>query len=334
VSCVLALQKAALDLGVTSSTPMSQLVKMCALAEHTDIQGIWIGEDLRSGVDVFVQASIVMLNAPTKNVGIGVTSPLVRNVTTISRAAAALQQMDSTRFRLGVGVGGLQDLAQLGLAVHRPIAALRDTIDVLGRIWSGETLTFKNELFDVRQFKARYRCPHRIPIYLGVRGPRLLRLAGRSAEGVILSGPLTYVKKAISIVRKEVTGRIPLRGFRIVVWLPTLVVRRRSDQELARIVAATVIADTPVRVLEMAEIPHERVKLIQETARRRGYWAASKHVTDELLNSFTISGDPNSIARAFNSIAGLGVDELVFGPPYGSSQIRSVREVVEAWARL
>lgn len=312
----------------------TEIVKMASQAEHSDIHGIWIGEDLRNGVDVFVQASLVLLNAPTKNVGIGVTSPLVRNATTIARAAAVLGQMDHAKFRLGLGVGGLHDLAKLHLSVNRPIAALRDSVNVLRKIWSGEALTFEDEFLDIHQFKASYRSQLGIPIYLGVRGPQLLRLAGKIADGVILSGPRAYLKKAIDILRKEVAGRGSSGGFKIVAWLPTLVLKRATDKEFARIVAATVIADSPAQVLEMAEISYERVKFVQKTARRRGYLAASKHVTDELLDSFTISGDPNSIAQVFKSIASLGVDELVFGPPYGSPPIRSLREVTEAWAQL
>lgn len=327
------MRKAALDIGVTSGASMSQIVKMARQAEHADVHGIWIGEDLRRGGDVFVQASVAMLNAPSKIVGIGVTSPLVRNISTIARAGAALGEIDPARFRLGLGVGGLQDLVRLGLPADRPIALLRNAVQTLRRMWSGETLTIQDEHLDIHQFKASYQAQAKIAIYLGVRGPKLLRLATGIADGVILSGPMTYLKKAIDIVRRVAAKRKSQDDLKTVVWLPTLVSRRQIDQELARVVAATVIADTPTQVLEMAEISYEAVEQVQKTAQKRGYWAASKHVTDRLLHDFTISGKPSRIVEVFDALAGLGVDELVFGPPYGSPPLRSVREVVEAWAR-
>jgi len=328
------LERAVLDLGLASSASMSQILRLAAVAERTGVHGIWIGEDIGRGYDIFTQASIMMLNAPTKNIGIGVTSPKVRNISTIARAAAALREIDPARFRLGLGVGGLQDLARLGLTVEKPVAMLKESVDALRRIWAGETLTLRGETFHLRQFLARYRPGFSIPLYLGVRGPSLLRLAGRIADGVILSGPLAYLKKALEMVRTGAIGGGSTSRPRSVVWLPTLVVRTKMDRELAKAVAATVIADTPPSVLEMAGISDNAVERIRKTARQRSYRAASKHVTKELLDSFTISGDAKYICEVFQSLAKLGADEVVFGPPYGSSVGRSIHEVIRAWERL
>jgi len=313
---------------------MDRILQIASVAKGSDIYGIWVGEDIGRGYDVFVQASVMMLKAPDKKVGVGVTSPLVRNISTIARAASALREIDPGRFRLGLGVGGLQDLARLGLSVKKPVALLKDSIDALRRIWAGETLTIKGEKFDLQQFLARYRLSFSIPLYLGVRGPQLLRLAGRIADGVILSGPLAYIEKALKTVRAEAIAR-PLKSrLRAVVWLPTLVVRKTADKELARAVAATVIADTPPSVLEMSEIPEDVARNVRKTAQELGYTAASKHVTEKLLDSFTISGNAGYICQVFHSVAKLGADEVIFGPPYGTPIVRSIREVMKAWDHL
>lgn len=313
---------------------MRQILRIAAVAERAGVHGIWIGEDMGRGYDVFTQASIMMLNAPTKNVGIGITSPIVRNISTIARAAAALREIDPARFRLGLGVGGLQDLARLGLAVDKPVAMLKEAVDALRRIWAGETVTLRGESFHLRQFLARYPVGFTIPVYLGVRGPSLLRLAGRIADGVILSGPLAYLKKALEVVRTSAIGGGLRSRPRSVIWLPTVIVRKRSDGKLAKAAAATVIADTPLSVLEMAGISDSAVERVRKTARERGYTAASRHVTKELLDSFAISGDAKHLSQVFQSLAKLGADELVLGPPYGSSAARSIHEVVRAWERL
>lgn len=328
------MQTAALSLGVTSLAPIGKIRRIASLAEHSGVYGMWIGEDIGRGSDVFVQASAAMLTAPTTNVGIGVTSPMVRNISTIARAAAALAEIDPGRFGLGLGVGGLQDLARLGLTVEKPFMMMKDAVHALRRIWAGETLTLQGENFDLRQFLVRYQSRFNVPLYLGVRGPKLLRLAGQIADGVILSGPMAYLKKALEIVRTGAIGRGTRSRPRIVVWLPTLVVRKRKDQDLARAVAATVIADTPAKVLEMAEISETAVESVRRTARERGYPAASSYVTEELLNSFTISGNARHVSQVLQSLAELGADEVVFGPPFGTPLTRSIREVVSAWQTL
>jgi len=333
-SCVQSLPEALLDLGVTSAAPMKRILGVTSIAKRSDVYGIWLGEDIGRGGDVFVQAAVAMRSAPNKRIGIGVTSPVVHNISTIARACAALREIDPKRFRLGLGVGGLQDLVRLAVEVRRPYKMLRETIDALRGIWNGETVTLKGERFELSKYLARYRPGFTIPLYLGVRGPALLRLAGRTADGVILSGPVRYLEKALKIVHDEATLRKSGTRPRVVFWLPTLVTRNKSDRDLARTVAATVIADTPTSVLEMAGISDTEVADVQRTAREQGYDAASGYVAEELLNSFTISGEAGQICEVFQSLAKLGADEIIFGPPYGREIFWSIRGVVRAWERL
>ena len=334
VSRVQCLRRQVLDLGVTSRASMSEMIRIASEARRGNVYGIWIGEDIAFSRDVFVQASVLMRNAPNRIVGIALTSPAVHNITTIARAAASLRQIDRGWFRLSLGVGGLQDLARLRVTVAKSVAMMKQAMDALRKIWTGGTVTVQGETFELRRFQARYRSGLEIPIYLGVRGPKLLRLAGRTADGIILSGPLPYLQQAIDLIRAEATSRDSRARFRIVVWLPTLVVKAKKDRDLARSVAATVIADTPPNVLEMARIPEDDVGSLRRTARQQGYTEASKYVTDELLESFTLAGDTAHICEAFLSLGRLGVDEVIFGPPYGRDRLHSIREVIRAWARL
>jgi len=327
------LRRALLDLGVTSAAPLSRIRGVVSIAKRSDVYGIWLAEDIDSAADVFVQAGIAMRSAPTKRIGIGMTIPLVYNISTIARASAVLMEMAPNRFRLGLGVGSVRGLARLTVEVRRPCKVLRETSEALRWIYNGETVTLKGECFELDNYLARYRPRFTIPIYLGVRGRALLRFAGRMADGVILSGPIRYVEKAIHILREEATLRRSAGSPRVVFWLPTLVTRNKADRNLARTMAATMIAGTPANVLEMTGISDGAVD-VRRTAREQGYDAASEYVTEELLNNFTISGAPEQICEVFQLLAKLGVSEVVFGPPYGREIFRSIREVVRTWESL
>jgi alkanesulfonate monooxygenase SsuD/methylene tetrahydromethanopterin reductase-like flavin-dependent oxidoreductase (luciferase family) len=320
-----------LDLGVMSNAPMSRILEIASALERRNVNGIWISEDIDQGSDIFVQASIMMLTARTKNVGICVTNLIARNISTIARAAAALREIDPARFRLSLGVGGLQNVPNPELTVEKPVAMLRDIVDALRRIWAGETLTIEGETIDLQQFLARYKTGFSIPLYLSMRDPSLLRPAARIADGVILSGPIPYLEKTVAILRTASQDRWSRP--KLVFWLPTIVIQGRGDRRLAKTAAAAAIVGTPPSVLEMAEISEDNVMRVRMVAQARGYEAASGHVTDELLNSFTVSGDARYICQAFQSLAKLGADEIVFGPPYGNSLSRSIREIAKAWDR-
>jgi 5,10-methylenetetrahydromethanopterin reductase len=312
---------------------MAHALKIAASVERSSAYGIWIGEDIGRGYDIFSLTSIVMLNAPSKMVGIGVTSPAVRNITTIARAAAALVQTAPGRFRLGIGVGGLQDLARIGTTVAKPVAMLRDASETLRNIWRGSTLNQQGNNFELKSYAAKYNRTERIPLYFGVRGPKLLRLASRIADGAILSGPLPYIERAVSIIKSAARDR-NLRNFRITVWLPTLIVGKRTSKQFAKVVAATVIADTTVEVFGLAGISEHGIEKLQRTARRRGYQAAANYVTEELLDTFTVSGNPGQVCDVFHLMQKLGADEVVFGPPYGHPILEAIDEVTKTWARV
>lgn len=328
------MRRADLNVGITTNIPMEYILKIASFVERSSAYGIWIGEYINRRYDIFSQASVVMLNAPSKTVGIGVTSPAIRNITTIARAAAALGQTAPGRFRLGIGVGGLQDLARIGTTVEKPVAMLRDASETLRNIWSGSTLNQKGKTFELRNYAGRYKLTEPIPLHFGVRGPKLLRLASRIADGVILSGPLPYIERAISIIKSAARDRSLTGEFRITVWLPTLIVGKRTKKQFAKVVAATVIADTTAEVFDLAGISEPAIEKIQRTARRRDYQAAARYVTEELLDSFTISGNPRQVCDVFHSTQKLGADEVVFGPPYGHPILEAIEEVVKTWARV
>jgi len=320
-----------LSVGLTSSATDAEIASIASCAEQNPVHGIWTGEDIGSNKDIFLQTYSVMKHAPSKYVGIGITSPLLRNITTIARVAETLSEANPTRFRLGLGVGGLRDLERLGIAFTRPVQRLESTVDALREIWAGEVLSRNSEGIELRQYQARYRPETVIPVYLGVRGPSLLKLAGKIADGVILSGPVSYIEKAVRIVQNQRTRRTS-RPPRVVAWLPTILTGRKADIKFAKTVTATVVADTPRSVLEMSDVDDDAIR-VQDVARRRGYAAASSSVTDELLNHFTIAGGADHICSVFQSLGKLGVEEVVFGPPYGRRPLASIQEVAETWAR-
>jgi 5,10-methylenetetrahydromethanopterin reductase len=324
------MRKVALSVGLTSGTTIKEIVRICAETKRSSTYGIWIGEDLRAQRDVFVLTHLLMRHAPGKTVGIGVASAFAWNVTTMARAAHTLSQAHPTRFRLGIGVGGLQDLQRMGLKITQPFWTLQTTVEVLHKIWADEIITRMAGSIELHRYQARYLHGTGVPIYLGVRGPHLLRLAGRMADGVILSGPLPYLRKAIEIILNQKRHRISESDPRIVVWLPTLLIEKETDLALARKVAATVIADTPMGVLEMARLGDD-VRHLQEAARKHGYAYATRLISDDLLDQFTISGDEEHLLNAYRCLANLGIEEIVFGPPYGRKPITAIRKTAEMW---
>lgn len=325
-----------LDLGLTSDMQLNQILGLSKHAQKLGFKNVWLGEDISGRHDVFTVASIILLNQPGMNVGIGITSPLIRNITTIARATVGLAETaGNEHFRLGLGIGGLQDLSRLGITVRNPRNVMRGAVALLKRIWNGENVSFEGEGFVLRNYRARHLLLNHVPIFLGARGPKMLKLAGEIADGIILSGPKTYLGKAIKLVKGSIENSPhPERNFSFVVWIPTILTKKPSELDLVQKVAASVLVDTPRKVLEMAELDYGQIETILRVYRRNGLAKVAKLVGRDLIEEVAIHGNSKKVCQAFKLFEKMGVNEVVFGPPYGVNSQATLTELARAWRRF
>ena len=112
----------------------------------------------------------------------------------LAKAAASLDVLSGGRVELGLGAGGFWDAIQgYGGPRRGPadaLAALAEAIQVLRKIWSGErNLRFEGDHYRLAGVHSGPVPAHPIGIWLGVYGPRALRLAGQVADGWVPSLP-------------------------------------------------------------------------------------------------------------------------------------------------
>lgn len=103
--------------------------------------------------------------------------------------AATVGHISNGRFVLGVGTGGYgPDFWESVGMPDRPIAVMRDYLNVLHGLLAGETVTYKGPMLHVRDAAvgAAADLP-RVPVYLGALGAQMLRLAGELADGALLN---------------------------------------------------------------------------------------------------------------------------------------------------
>ncbi|MFI0370156.1 LLM class flavin-dependent oxidoreductase [Actinomadura sp. 1N219] len=112
----------------------------------------------------------------------GVSNLITRHLAVSASAAATLQEISGGRFVLGLGTGD-SAVYNLGLTAMRrdEFAA---SIESLRGLLRGEDVTHQGMDIHVRW------ADHRVPIYVTAEGPKMLRLAGRIADGVIVGAGL------------------------------------------------------------------------------------------------------------------------------------------------
>ncbi len=146
-------------------------------------------------------------------IGTGVINPFTRYPSLIAMTAATLSELTGGRFFLGLGSGGvIGSLAHgipgefVDLKFSHPLGHMEEMVSVLRRLLSGERVTFAGRFYSLDGVKINFNPkPARIPIYFGQQGPNMIELAGRIADGVIITLCCTvpYVRKMIELAERS-----------------------------------------------------------------------------------------------------------------------------------
>lgn len=166
--------------------PMDALPDLARLAEAHGFGCAWGGEANNKDPTVMLAA----IAAVTKRLKIGsaVYHILGRTPATLALQAVGLDELSQGRFLLGIGVSNPTIARWHGLPFDRPLARVKEYLEVVRLAMQGEKLNFDGEFFSAHGFKLAFRPSGRtIPIYLAAFGPKMSRLAGNVTDGVLIN---------------------------------------------------------------------------------------------------------------------------------------------------
>lgn len=111
----------------------------------------------------------------------------------LAKQAATLDVLTGGRIELGLGAGAFWDgIAAFGGMRRNPgeaYQAFEDALHIIRGMWdnAGGSFTYEGEHYQVKGVRPGPAPAHRIPIWVGGRGPRMLGLLGRIGDGLFIS---------------------------------------------------------------------------------------------------------------------------------------------------
>ncbi|HTW51476.1 MAG TPA: LLM class flavin-dependent oxidoreductase [Stellaceae bacterium] len=279
-------------------------------AEDTGASTLWIASHLFRREPIALAAVAL---AATRRLGVVLMamSPYVMHPVYATMAAATLEEQFPGRVRLCFGVGAPRDLAAAGIAAPHPLSVLGETIEIARALLSGETIAFRGERFQVSGRRLDHGL-RQIPIILAAAGPRMLELAGRVADGVLISAASSaeFVAWSLAQVRRgEAAGGRHVRAIGLVQAAVGENPRAAND-ELRRTLGFVLRGAHHARNLALAGTELDQAALAAAFARED--WAeVDKMVSDDVVNRHAASGTVAEVTDALARYRRVGLDEIV-----------------------
>ena len=310
-------------LGPRATTEIAQL------AESLHYRSLWTVE--ATGTDAFTLLAAVATVSPGMGLGTGIVPIQLRTPPLAAMSAATLQALSpDADVWLGLGVSAPAILRQHGMpAADRPLAMMREYVALMRECLSGESVTFKGDFWQVKRFRLGVRLGERRPkIVMAALNPRMLRLAGEVADGVLLNYiPASHVTTSIAQVRAGGDATIFAYVHAAVGDFERRATSARRD------LFNYAMADGYARMFRASGFGDEvdEVRARQAARDRDGALAA---VSDRMIQAIDFIGDAGEVTDFVRSYVDAGVEHPVLMPlPWGDDRFAVTKATIVAAAK-
>lgn len=171
-----------------------EILDVIAWTEQAGFAGAWVPEHHLAG-DGYMPSPIVALSAiaaRTKNIkiGSGIALAPLYHPTRFAEDCAVLDIISGGRIEMGLAIGyRKREYAAFGVDFTKRGRLLDEWLDIVTRLWAGETVDFDGQHFQLKGAKVMPPAPRgRIPLYIGGFADKAMDRVARYGEGYIGSG--------------------------------------------------------------------------------------------------------------------------------------------------
>ena len=323
--------------GFNADLPVSEIVHYASLAEDLGFDSFWMHEH-SFGRDAVSYLSTAAQSTKKIRIGVACLSPYVRHPVLLAMTAATLQETSNGRMMLGLGTGFPMRLDLLGIKHDKPIAGIKEAIEICRGVWSGNPLTFSGKVFSVKNVKSLTGRSANIPIYIAGWKEQMLMLTGKYSDGYVAkAGESTESMKQIvsSIKSNAEKCNRSLTQIDVGAYLLTLVDKTKdiAMERAKRDPFVTYMLSVQDDYLyEGTGIDPAEKKPIAENYFKGNVSEASSHITREMMEAFTLVGSRKDVAERILEFRKAGVNLPIMQPI--SMKQDDVRSVLAAGNNL
>lgn len=283
-------------------------------AVQAGASSLWMADHLGYREAIISSLGLAMSTADVLVVPTAV-SPYLRHPMPTAMQMATLAEAAPGRAALAIGVGNPLFLGEAGESPDKPVRIVREFVEALRSLWSGEPVHYEGTRFRLNGARMMFKPPKPIPVYLAPMQEKMLQLAGKIGDGVVLSAGLSVdtVRRSLQHVRTgeaaagRPAGTVQAAGY--ILFVASADGKRAI--ELARAKLAFLFRNRAIAEnLAASGIRVDQDAVIEAIA-RRDYDAAARLIPDEAISTFAVAGTVQQCCDRLQDYARAGIENLV-----------------------
>ncbi len=320
------------SIGTYPNVSAQEMIATGVLADQLGFHTMWVPDSHLLWREVYILLGAIASHTKRIRLATAVTNPMTRHLTVTSSAFSTLDELSGGRATLGISVGD-SALKTMGLQIST-VDNFEASLKMIQSLLKGETVAVPGgDTATISHAKNR-----NVPVYVASTGPRMLKLAGRMADGVVLMNGVApdLLKAAIDKVHEGAreANRDP-KEVKVVVWAAAHANDENPSESINAVkynIARAILRGMPGDVDELTKATAEKVRAAYNYAQHGSAEADfAALVPDELVPRYTFAGTGADIRKQVDLLRDLGVDEVAFAIPDASS-IKPRDEVIKILA--
>ena len=274
------------------------------LSEHKHPDVVWIPETW--GMENFSMLSTVSQRVPESKIGSSIINIYSRSPALIAMGAVTVDSISRGRLILGLGTSSPPIVENFhGYGFEKPLSRMREYVDVIRKIISGEKINHEGEFFKLNGFSLLIKpIRKKIPIYLAAVNQKMVDLCWETGDGVIFYlRPLKELRATVSKMQSK-------RRIDVTCQIITAV---SNDSQKAINRAKTTLAFyiSVGRVYRefLAKNGFEsETKNVYEEFKNTGFKSNHELIPDSMIDALTICGTPEECQKKLKEFYQSGID--------------------------
>jgi 5,10-methylenetetrahydromethanopterin reductase len=287
---------------------MNEILRCAKMADQQEnVDSLWVPESW--GRESF--STLGAMSQITKKVRLGtsIVNIYSRTPATVAMAANTLDMLSNKRTIIGVGASTAAIVENWhGVQFNRPASRMKEYIECLRLITTGEKVKYDGQFFKINNFKILHP-PQRthIPIFMAAVNKKMVSMASELADGTLLYlRPFEELKRTANELKQATKGK----SFEIACSFICAI--SNKDPEKARDRAATTLAFYVAVGKYYSKFLAENgfkfeVEKINAEYRNAGADSAAKFVSDRMLSSLVICGSSEECRESLSKFVSTGI---------------------------